>query len=240
MNKGSILLSATSFLVMSALSLGFTPGASVYAATGQAVLAGTEVAADEETGALSIDPASITVVNNQTGGDDIIFADVPPLTKIKVYDAQVDGSVMLEIGTGSYPGSLTIAEVIVDGIPEGLTHVYVTKTDADGVEGAPVAVEVPSYAVPSVPLDASQLSMMENLNYGYWLEVSNVADQSMIKVYDSAAGGNLLTYGQMTNASSTTLFVPPLEAGTAHVYVSVSTPVMGESARIAFAVPASN
>ncbi|WP_047152772.1 S-layer homology domain-containing protein [Aneurinibacillus tyrosinisolvens] len=184
--------------------------------------------------------SNITVTNNATTSDTITVTGLKADDIVKVYDAAKDGKLLGEIakaqpdGSGSYSATVTVEQL---SNTLGGT-IYVTVTSAGSAESTRVAKGYPAEPTASNAPAVGDISITNNdATTADTITVNNLASGDVVKVYDAAAGGNLLGSATATAPAGSTSYSATVNVGqlstvSNRVFVTVTSNSRVESTRV--------
>jgi len=188
----------------------------------------TEIDYGAEQSSTPPDANNIMITNNAIIADTINVTGLSVGDVVKVYNLGVAGSV---IGTGTVPANSDQATITISQLSSGAGTVYLTTTSVGKLESQRTAASYASETKSST-LASSNVVVTNNYGSSDTVRVVNLLTGDVIKVYDSAVGGNLL--GSATVASpnsSATASINQLGGVAGSVYVTVTSTSKTESDR---------
>jgi trimeric autotransporter adhesin len=186
----------------------------------------TSISYNAEVKSNIIDVADVTVQNNAGVADKVTVIHLEATDVIKVYATNTaENSIgTATVSTDSNEATLAIKQI---GVNAGNLYVYVKKygkLESD-------RIKVDFIAEPTALL-SSNISVENNVLIADSVKVSNINYNDVIKVYDSATGGNMIGLSRVQpNSTETTVSIPQLSTSIGSIYVSITYNGMGESVR---------
>ncbi len=178
---------------------------------------------------------NITINNNSGAADTVKVSGLTADDLVKVYTAATGGN-LLGSATVTTFGSEAVVTITQLGTLQGKVYVSITsknKSESNRVEAS-------YYSEPATaPVSSSNISVANNAGVADTVQVTGLTPGDQVKVYDSAAGGNLLG-SSAVSASSTQAVVEIPQIGTTAgtAYVSITSVNKSESTRTSAAYSA--
>jgi trimeric autotransporter adhesin len=186
----------------------------------------TSIAYSAEIKSNTVEVADVTVQNNAGGVDKVTVIHLEASDVIKVYATSTAENSLgtATVSVDSNEVSLAIKQI---GVNAGNLYVSVKKYG----KGESDRIKVDFIAEPTALL-SSNISVENNVLIADTVKVSNINYNDVIKVYDAAAGGNMIGLSRVQpNSTETTVSIPQLSTSIGSVYVSITYNGMGESVR---------
>ena len=218
-------------VTVSVSQLGASAGSVYVTVTSTGKLESDRTKADYSAKLLSTAPAAenVTVVNNAGIQDTVTVTGLEVNTVIKVYDSASGGNLLGSAteSTGSMQATVTITQL---GTSTG--SVYVTVTSTGKTESERTKVDY-SAELKSDPPQLGNITIVNNSGKSDTIKVAALGENDLVKVYNSASGGNLLGSASVSDSSmEVTITVAQLGASSGGVYVSVTSTGKTESDRV--------
>lgn len=175
------------------------------------------------------DISNIKIVNNVKLSDTITVTFLEPDDVLKVYNAATGGSLL---GYVTVASDATQATVSISQLGTTAGSVYVSVTSKGKKESARVKADY-NAEQKSDSLSISNINIYNNAGMADLISISFLDNGDVVKVYDAAAGGNLLISGTVSSSStSIDLKVSQLGSTAGSVYISVTSYGKLESDRV--------
>ena len=182
-----------------------------------------------ENKAETLDTNNITVTNNVGADDTVQVTGVSSGQTVKVYDAQMGGNLL---GTGTVATNSTSVTITISQLGTDAGSIYVSLTDTNKLESERVKADY-SGETSSQKINDSDISITNRSGSADTIDIINLSQNDVIKVYDLAKGGNLL--GTATIAAGDTkasISITQLGTSDGSVYISRKSSNKAESERI--------
>ncbi|EMS69950.1 beta strand repeat-containing protein [Ruminiclostridium cellobioparum] len=172
--------------------------------------------------------SNIFIVNNAGIADTITVKGLNDNDVVKVYDAASNGNL---IGAATVPPGSSMATMSVTQLTSAAGKVYVSVTNYGRAESSLTKAEYISETSTMAPY-IGDIYIVNNVDINDTITVYNLLSGDVVKVYDSAVGGNLLGNASVANnKTEATVSVEDLGSAAGTVYVSVITKGKTESVR---------
>lgn len=172
--------------------------------------------------------SDIFIVNNAGMPDTITVKSLNESDVVKVYDAAANGNL---IGATTVPMGSSMATISVTQLTSIAGKVYVSVTNYGRAESSLTKAEYISETSTMAPY-IGDIYIENNVGINDTITVYNLTSGDVVKVYDNAAGGNLLGYTSVANnKTEATVSVQDLGSAAGIVYVSAITKGKTESGR---------
>ncbi|SPF37208.1 conserved exported hypothetical protein [Candidatus Desulfosporosinus infrequens] len=174
--------------------------------------------------------ANITISNNAGASDTVYVTGLASNDVVKVYDSATGAN---QIGTATAGTSYsTNATVTIAQLGTTAGSIYVSVTSTDKLESSLTKVDYAAEAQSSA-LVAENITVTNNAVAADTVRVTGLAANDIVKVYDSATGGNQLGTATVGTSSSTaTVTIAQLGTIAGSIYVSVTSTDKLESSRL--------
>jgi hypothetical protein len=172
---------------------------------------------------------NIVVANNAGANETVQVSGVTEGEVINVYDSAVGGNLL---GTATVASGETSATITTSQLSAMGGNIYVSLTDPNELESNRVEVDYSAEAQ-SDPVDVNNVTITNNCGAADTINLTGLSQNDIIKVYDSAQGGNLL--GTATVASGdakATISIAQLGTSAGNVYISRTSTNKTESSRV--------
>jgi hypothetical protein len=183
--------------------------------------------AEGKTSSISADDV---IVTNNSGKADIVYVSgLNANDTVNVYDSAVGGNLL---GTATVASGETSATITTSQLSAMGGNIYVSLTDPNELESNRVEVDYSAEAQ-SDPVDVNNVTITNNCGAADTINLTGLSQNDIIKVYDSAQGGNLL--GTATVASGdakATISIAQLGTSAGNVYISRTSTNKTESSRV--------
>jgi hypothetical protein len=223
--------SGATFGTVSINQLGTSAGSVYVSRTGTNKSESDRVQVDysAESTTTALDASNIVVANNAGGTDTVQVSGVSAGEVINVYDSAKGGNLL---GTATVASGATSVTVTTSELSALGGSIYVSLTDSNKLESTRVQVAYSAEAV-SDTIDASNVSITNNCGTADTISLTGLSQNDIIKVYDSAQGGNLLgTATVAAGTTKTTISIAQLGTSAGNVYISRISTNKTESARV--------
>ena len=164
---------------------------------------------------------SINVINNPTGkADTVQVYNLAVGDLVKVYDTETNGNLL---GSATVPTAAKEATISISQLGASAGTVYVTVTSLNKLESRRMKSTYLAETKSGV-LSADNILITNNkVGTADTIDVSNLTEGALIKVYSSATSGKLLGSGTVKDGESyVTISVPQLGLVAGSVYVSLT------------------
>ena len=184
----------------------------------------TKVPFDSEPISAPISPSSVTITNNAQKSDVIYVSGLNPKDVVKVYSAEVGGTLLGSKTVGSSAFDVTIT---VKQLGSSAGYVYITVTNKGCLESE--RVKVPYQAEPlSSPLDPNKIVINNNVKSADTIYIPGLSGGDVIKVYNDN-GKVLASKTVSSNAYDLTISISQLGVEPGVVYITVTSKDLAES-----------
>lgn len=172
---------------------------------------------------------NISIVNNAILPDTVTVNGLEANDIVNVYDAAVNGNLL---GSAVVAANNTSVVVTIPQLTTAAGSIYISvanfgKAESNRTKASYIAEQN------STALFAGNISILNNkVGTSDIIKAGNLEPNSLVKVYDAPAGGNLIGIATASsNGSQVTITIPQLSVGAGSVYLSVTTPGKNESSR---------
>lgn len=178
----------------------------------------------------TVEDNNITVVNNPAGKSDVVTViDLTAGDVVKVYDSASGGNLL---GSATVASSKTEATVTIPQLGVSAGSVYVSITGTNKLESNRIRVDY-SAESKSNPANGENITITNNAGISDTVQVTDLTEGDVVKVYDSAAGGKLLGSATVpAYGSYAVVTISQLGTSAGSVYVSITSINKIESNRI--------
>ena len=228
---GSALSSATvsansTSLTISISSLGTAAGSLYITVTSTGMTESSRTKADYAAQSVAPPIGNITIVNNTGIPCTVTVTGLSNNDLVHVYDASTGGTLL---GTASSAAG-TQAIVTISQLTSGAGSVYVSVTSFGQTESA--RTQAAYIAVQNSSAPSLAYIVVNNTGTSKTVNVSSLAPDDYIQVYDAAAGGNLLGSATVaTGSTQITVTVTQLSNSGGSIYISDTSQGKNESSR---------
>ncbi len=212
------------------LSLGADKGKVYVSLTDPNKLEGDRVEADylEEAKSDDISASNISITNRSGGADTVDITGLSQNDVIKVYDLAKGGNLL---GSSTVAVGDTKATISIPQLGTSLGSVYVSRTSTNKAESYRSKADYAAEPKSSI-VKAENIIITNNAGIDDTVQVKGLSVNDIVKVYDSAKGGNLLGSATVANyATEATASIAQLGTDGGNIYVSVTSTDKGESDR---------
>jgi trimeric autotransporter adhesin len=185
-------------------------------------------AAENESDEISTD--NVTITNNTGSSDTINVTGLAPLDKVTVYSAATEGKVLGTATVGSSSSDVTIS---IAQLGKTSGAVYISVISSSMLESDRVKI---TYSAESqtTSIDANNIAVTNNAGKSDTVDVKDLNEGDIVKVYDSYTGQNVLgTATVATGSTEAAVTISQLGSAAGTIYVSVTGTNKLESSRLA-------
>jgi trimeric autotransporter adhesin len=172
---------------------------------------------------------NVTITNNSGKADTVYICGLAPKDKINIYNKSSGGN---PIATKTVASTSTDATISLSQLSTDSGDIYISNTSSGMQESNRTMISYSGESNTS-SISKGNVTITNNSGTSDVINVTGVASNATVYVYDESSGGNLLGSATAASDGSATIKVSQLgtEAGT--VYISVKTSGSLESSRTA-------
>lgn len=171
--------------------------------------------------------ANVKVVNNASISDNLTVTFLKPNDVVRVYSKASAGTLL---GSGTVAEDTTGITLTVTGLEANGGYVYVTVTSLGYAESSRTTVAYAAEQQTPQP-SSSNIVVTNNAGMSDTVLVSFLDNKDVVRVYDAAAGGNLLGSATCTDSNYVLIKMTQLGTTAGNVYVTVTAYGSLESVR---------
>ncbi|WML33742.1 hypothetical protein [Clostridium sp. OS1-26] len=190
----------------------------------------TQVGFSSESKSKSPETNRISIINNAGMAGTVTVSGVIGSDLVKVYDSSQGGTLLGSGTVGTYDTEVTIP---VTQLGSEAGNVFISITSKGKLESDRVQAAYSAKLVSSAP-NAANVTVENNAGIKDTVKLVNLQPNDVVKVYDSAQGGNLL--GSVTasgDSMEAIVSITQLGVGSGTIYVSLTSTGKTESSRTA-------
>lgn len=190
----------------------------------------TQVGFSAESKSRSPEVSKISIVNNAGMAGTVTVAGVIGSDVVKVYDSAQGGTLLGSGTVGTYDTEVTIP---VSQLGSEAGNVFVSVTSKGKLESDKVQAAYSAKLISSEP-NAANITVENNAGIKDTVKLAGLQSNDVVKVYDSAQGGNLLGSATVSGDSIEAIVsITQLGVSSGTIYVSLTSTGKTESSRTA-------
>lgn len=190
----------------------------------------TQVGFSAESKSKSLEASKISIINNAGMAGTVTVAGVIGSDVVKVYDSAQGGTLLGSGTVGTYDTEVTIP---VTQLGSEAGNVFVSITSKGKLESDRVQAAYSAKLMSSAP-NAANVTVENNAGIKDTVKLAGLQSNDVVKVYDSAQGGNLLGSATVSGDSMEALVsITQLGVSSGTIYVTLTSTGKTESSRTA-------